>query len=58
LALGIMYGISRNRSLSKKEAKLRTIAEQERPAKEAAIAAEKARLNRGKQKMQYTMFIN
>jgi len=47
LALGIVYGINRNRSLSKKEAQLRIIEEKERPAKEAAKAAEKARLNRG-----------
>jgi len=46
LGLGIMYGISRHRSLSKKEERLREIAEQERPAKEAAAAAEKARRNR------------
>jgi len=46
LALGIMYGMSRQRSLSKRETKLRAIAEQERPAKEAAAAKEKARLNR------------
>jgi len=46
LALGIMYGISRHRSLTKKEAKLGEIRERERPAKEAAKAAEKARLNR------------
>ncbi len=47
LALGIMYGISRHRSLVKKETKLREIEERERPAREAKKAAEKARLNRG-----------
>ncbi|CAL8081258.1 unnamed protein product [Orchesella dallaii] len=46
LALGIMWGISRNRSLSKKETKFREMEEQARPAREAAKAAEKARLNR------------
>lgn len=42
-----MYGMSRNRTLSKREAKLREIEAKERPAREAAKAAEKARLNRG-----------
>jgi len=46
LALGVMYGLSRHRSLTIREAKLREIQEQERPAKEAKKAAEKARLNR------------
>jgi len=46
LGLGIMYGLSRHRSLSKREARLREIEEKERPAKEAARAVEKARLNR------------
>lgn len=47
LALGILYGINRQSRLSKKEAKLREIREKERPAKEAAMAAEKAKATRG-----------
>jgi len=46
LALGIMYGISRSKTLSKRENALRAKKEQERPAKEAAKLAEKTRLNR------------
>ncbi|XP_021953957.1 ATP synthase subunit e, mitochondrial [Folsomia candida] len=46
LALGIMYGISRQSSLVKKETKLREIEAIEGPAREAKKAAEKARLNR------------
>jgi len=46
LALGIMYGLNRHRRLTKKETRLREQEAKERPAKDAAIAKEKARLNR------------
>jgi len=46
LGLGIMYGFTRNRSLAKKEEKLRVIEEREKPIRDAAQAKEKQRLNR------------
>ena len=49
LGLGIVYGITRQRANERKEAKLREIEERERPAREAAKAAEKQRLYRGNQ---------
>ena len=45
--MGIVYGITRQRANERKENRLREIEERERPAKEAAKAAEKQRLYRG-----------
>lgn len=42
-----MWGISRQRSLHNKEEKIREIRRQEKPAKDAAAAAEKQRRYRG-----------
>jgi len=43
LGLGVLWGISRQRSLHAKEEKYRAIRAAEKPAKDAAAAAEKAR---------------
>ncbi|XP_071448328.1 ATP synthase subunit e, mitochondrial [Hetaerina americana] len=44
LFAGVLWGVSRHRSLSKKEAAIREVEEKTRAAKEAKLAEEKARL--------------
>lgn len=45
LSVGVLYGVSRQASLEKKEAKLKVIRAQNKAIKDAKIAEEKARSN-------------
>lgn len=47
LSVGILYGVSRQASLEKKEEKLKVIRAQQKAIKDAKIAEEKARSNAG-----------
>ncbi|XP_046386864.1 ATP synthase subunit e, mitochondrial [Ischnura elegans] len=46
LVAGVLWGASRHRSLSKKEAGIRAVEEKTRAAKEAKLAEEKARMSK------------
>lgn len=47
LSAGILYGVSRQSSLEKKEEKLRVIRAQKKAIKDAKLAEEKKRANEG-----------
>jgi len=48
LLVGVAYGSTRQAALSKIETARRAEEEKQRPAREAKLAAEKKRMNRGK----------